>query len=152
MPMRRATENPRRSRGECIRASFRHAGLCAAIIACVGCGTQHPPMPPQTSPVATGQATEVDSTRIIHADKEPGTWMTYGRTYDEQRFSPLKQINAQNVSQLQLAWHYDLDAAHRVQESTPIVVDGVMYVTSAWSKVFALYAATGKPLWVFDPA
>ncbi|HEY6925082.1 MAG TPA: PQQ-dependent dehydrogenase, methanol/ethanol family, partial [Steroidobacteraceae bacterium] len=50
------------------------------------------------------------------------------------------------------AWHYDLDAAHRVQESTPIVVDGVMYLTTAWSKVFALDPATGKELWVFDPA
>jgi quinohemoprotein ethanol dehydrogenase len=94
----------------------------------------------------------VTGARIIAADSEPGNWMTYGRTYDEQRFSPLRQINAQNVGQLHLAWHYDLTAAHRAQESTPIVVDGVMYVTSAWSKVFALDPATGKELWVFDPA
>ncbi|HEV7716365.1 MAG TPA: PQQ-dependent dehydrogenase, methanol/ethanol family, partial [Steroidobacteraceae bacterium] len=78
-------------------------------------------------------------------------WMSYGRTYDEQRFSPLKKINADNVSQLKLAWHYDLDTAHRVQESTPLVIDGVMYVTSAWSKVFALNAATGEQIWAYDP-
>ena len=77
--------------------------------------------------------------------------MTYGRTYDEQRFSPLNQITADNVGQLKLAWHVDLDAAHRAQESTPVIVDGVMYVTTAWSKVFALDAATGKQLWAFDP-
>ena len=77
--------------------------------------------------------------------------MSYGRTYDEQRFSPLKKINAENVSQLKLAWHYDLDTAHRVQEATPLVIDGVMYVTSAWSKVFALDAATGKQIWAYDP-
>lgn len=97
-------------------------------------------------------AAAVDGARIIAADSEPGSWMTYGRTYDEQRFSPLKDINADNVSQLKLAWHYNLDAVHRAQESTPVVVDGVMYVTSAYSKVFALDPATGKQLWVFDPA
>ena len=94
----------------------------------------------------------VDESRLLHADQEPGNWMSYGRTYDEQRFSPLEQINAQDVSGLRLAWHYDLDAVHRVQESTPIVVDGVMYLTTAWSKVFALDPATGKELWAFDPA
>ncbi len=108
--------------------------------------TPEPQVPPRATPAA------VDAARLTAADSEPGNWMTYGRTYDEQRFSPLKQINAGNVGQLQLAWHYDLDAAHRVQESTPVVVDGVMYLTSAWSKVFALDPATGKELWVFDPA
>jgi alcohol dehydrogenase (cytochrome c)/quinohemoprotein ethanol dehydrogenase len=93
----------------------------------------------------------VDGARIMAADREPGSWMTYGRTYDEQRFSPLNAINADNVGQLKLAWHYDLDAVHRAQESTPVVVDGVMYVTAAYSKVFALDPATGKQLWVFDP-
>jgi len=93
---------------------------------------------------------DVNESRIINADREPENWMTYGRTYDEQRFSPLNQINDQNVSQLGLAWYYDLDT-NRGQEATPIVVDGVMYFTSAWSKVFALNAVTGKVLWSYDP-
>ena len=93
---------------------------------------------------------DVNESRIINADREPENWMTYGRTYDEQRFSPLNQINDQNVSQLGLAWYYDLDT-NRGQEATPLVVDGVMYFTSAWSKVFALNAATGKLLWSYDP-
>ena len=76
--------------------------------------------------------------------------MTYGRTYGEQHFSPLNQINDQNVSQLGLAWYYNLDT-NRGQEAIPIVVDGVMYFTSAWSKVFALNAATGQLLWSYDP-
>src|SRR6185503_12645415 len=80
-----------------------------------------------------------------------GEWLSYGRTYDEQRFSPLAKVDAGNVAQLGLAWYYDLDTAHRVQESTPLVIDGVMYVTSAWSKLFALDAKTGKELWRFDP-
>ena len=93
---------------------------------------------------------DVNESRLLSADREPGNWMTYGRTYDEQRFSPLNQINNQNVSQLGLAWYYDLDT-NRGQEATPIVADGVMYFTSAWSKVFALNAATGKLLWSYDP-
>jgi alcohol dehydrogenase (cytochrome c)/quinohemoprotein ethanol dehydrogenase len=89
--------------------------------------------------------------RIENADREPGNWMSYGRTYNEQRYSPLDRIGPANVAALGLAWHYDLDTAHRAQESTPLVIDGVMYVTSAWSKVFALDAATGRELWRYDP-
>ena len=90
--------------------------------------------------------------RIEAADSEAGNWMTHGRTYDEQRFSPLKQIDARNVRDLKLAWHFDVPADHRGQEATPLVIDGVMYVTSAWSKVFALDARTGALLWEYDPA
>jgi glucose dehydrogenase len=72
----------------------------------------------------------VDDARIRNADREPGNWMSYGRTYDEQRYSPLDRISASNVANLGLAWHYDLDTAARAQESTPLVIDGVMYVTS----------------------
>ena len=99
---------------------------------------------------SSSKQTAVDRARIINADKEPGNWMTHGRTYDEQRFSPLKQINDGNVSRLGLAWYFDMDT-DRGQESTPIVVDGVMYFTSAWSKVFAVNAETGAPLWSYDP-
>ncbi len=95
-------------------------------------------------------AAEVTSTRLEHADQEPGNWMSYGRTFGEQHFSPLKLINDQNVSRLKLAWYYDLDT-DRGQEATPLVVDGVMYFTTAWSKVFAVNAATGKLLWSYDP-
>jgi quinohemoprotein ethanol dehydrogenase len=97
-----------------------------------------------------GKPADVNESRLLQADLEPGNWMTYGRTYNEQRFSPLHQINDRNVSQLRLAWYYDLDTK-RGQEATPIVIDGVMYFTTAWSKVFALNAATGQLLWSFDP-
>ena len=92
----------------------------------------------------------VDASRLIHADNEPGNWMSYGRTYSEQRFSPLKQINDQNTGQLGLAWYVDIDT-RRGQEATPIVVDGVMFYTTAWSKVYAVKAATGERLWSYDP-
>jgi alcohol dehydrogenase (cytochrome c)/quinohemoprotein ethanol dehydrogenase len=92
----------------------------------------------------------VDGTRIINADQEPGNWMSHGRTYSEQRFSPLKQINDQNVGQLALAWYMDLDT-RRGQEATPIVVDGLMYFTTAWSKVYAVKAVSGEKLWSYNP-
>ena len=79
-----------------------------------------------------------------------GEWRTYGGDTDETRFSPLTQINAGNVARLKPAWVVELDTA-RGQEATPIVVDGVMYVSTAWSKVMALDAATGQVLWRFDP-
>ena len=93
---------------------------------------------------------DVQEARLLSADNEPGNWMSHGRTYSEQRFSPLKQINDQNVSRLGLAWYVDLDT-HRGQEATPLVVDGVMFFTTAWSKVFAVKAATGEKLWAYDP-
>jgi quinohemoprotein ethanol dehydrogenase len=96
------------------------------------------------------QPAAVDTRRIVQADREPGNWMSYGRTYDEQRFSPLKQINENNVSELGLAWFYDQNTFRGI-EGTPLVVDGVMYATSAWTVTFALDAKTGKELWRYDP-
>jgi quinohemoprotein ethanol dehydrogenase len=88
--------------------------------------------------------------RLRNAAGEPQNWLTYGGTYDEQRFSSLGDISAANVGRLGLAWSTDLDS-DRGQESTPLVVDGTMYVTTAWSKVVALDAATGAVKWRFDP-
>jgi quinohemoprotein ethanol dehydrogenase len=93
---------------------------------------------------------ELDTKRIVAADGEPGNWLTHGRTYSEQRFSPLAAINTDNVGTLGLAWSYDLEM-NRGAEATPLVADGVMYVTSAWSIVHAIDAKTGTKLWVHDP-
>jgi len=79
-----------------------------------------------------------------------GEWLSYGRTYDEQRFSPLTQINADNAGQLGLAWYADLDT-NRGQEGTPLVIDGKIYISTAWSKAKAYDAATGKLIWEYDP-
>jgi len=92
----------------------------------------------------------VDGERIGNADSEPQNWLSHGRGYDEQRFSPLDQIHEGNIDRLQLAWYLDLDT-HRGQQATPLIVDGVMYSTSAWSKVQAIDAASGALLWQFDP-
>ena len=100
---------------------------------------------------AAEPAANVDATRIVDADTDPGNWVTYGRTYSEQRFSPLTRITASNVKQLGLAWYADLDS-HRGQESTPLVIDGVLYVSAAWSIVKAFDAQSGRLLWTYDPA
>jgi quinohemoprotein ethanol dehydrogenase len=105
----------------------------------------------ETPPVATVNPAQVSAARLAAADHEPGQWMSHGRTSDEQRYSPLTGINAQNVSGLKLAWHHDLDAVARGQATTPLVIDGVMYVTTTWSRVFALDATNGKLLWSYDP-
>ncbi|HEX4712624.1 PQQ-dependent dehydrogenase, methanol/ethanol family [Phenylobacterium sp.] len=90
----------------------------------------------------------VDARRIEAA--KPGEWLTYGRTYDEQRFSPLKQIDRASVGKLGVAWWAEFDT-DRGQEATPLIADGVLYTTTAWSKVHAFDAKTGKQLWAFDP-
>ena len=79
-----------------------------------------------------------------------GEWRSYGRDYAEQRFSPLDAINAGNVSELGLAWFADLDTA-RGQEATPLVIDGRIFISTAWSKVKAYDAKTGDPAWEYDP-
>ena len=78
-------------------------------------------------------------------------WTKHGGTDLEQRFGDIPDINTQNVQRLGLAWFADFDT-HRGQESTPLMVNGVLYVTTAWSKVYAFRAATGEQLWMFDPA
>jgi len=100
---------------------------------------------------AVGPPANVDAARIGEADHDPGNWMTYGRTYSEQRFSPLARITADNVKQLGLAWYADLDT-NRGQEATPLVIDGALYVSTAWSMVKAYDAKTGTLLWSYDPA
>lgn len=101
--------------------------------------------------LATGMVTTmahavVDQNAIAAPDAE---WLSYGRDYQEQRFSPLDKINRDNVDQLDLAWSFDFSTA-RGMEATPIVHNGVLYVTTGWSHVYALDARTGKQLWHYD--
>jgi quinohemoprotein ethanol dehydrogenase len=92
----------------------------------------------------------VDSERMAAADQHPGDWMSYGRTWDEQRFSPLRQIDDSNVGRLGLAWYDNLETFRGVQ-GTPLVVDGVLYNVSIFNIVTAYDAATGRKRWTYDP-
>lgn len=77
-------------------------------------------------------------------------WLNYGLNYNEDRFSPLKQINKQNVADIELAWSLDLGVMRGV-EASPIVVDGIMYMTGPWSVVYAIDARKGELIWTYDP-
>ncbi|MCW5626098.1 MAG: PQQ-binding-like beta-propeller repeat protein, partial [Burkholderiales bacterium] len=96
------------------------------------------------------QPADVNAERLARAAGEPGNWMTVGGTYAEARYSPLSRINHKNVGRLQLAWYGDFDT-RRGQQATPLVIDGVLYTSTAWSKVYAYDAASGKELWKYDP-
>ena len=95
-------------------------------------------------------AAVVDDDALRNANSRTGEWLSYGRTQDEQRHSPLTKITDRNVAQLKLAWTFDT-RTDRVLEATPLVVDGVMYTTASWGVVFAIDARTGKQLWTWDP-
>ncbi len=118
----------------------------AAALALAGCSMaesdagDHPAVTPPTEGVTDAMIAAADG----------GEWLTYGRDYAEQRFSPLTQIDDKSVGKLGLSWFADLDTA-RGQEATPLMHNGVLYVTSAWSKVYAYDAATGQLKWSYDP-
>jgi len=92
----------------------------------------------------------VDDSRLRASDADVGNWLMYGRTYDEHRYSPLTQIDADTVGSLGLVWHLELDTT-RGLEATPLVNDGVIYTTSSWSIVYAIDAASGAIRWSYDP-
>jgi quinohemoprotein ethanol dehydrogenase len=119
--------------------------MAALVIAAVG-AQQLAVVDAASRPASAG----VTAQRIVAAASDPNQWLTTGRGYDEQRFSPLAQINTANAAKLGLAWYSDLDTA-RGQEATPLMVDGKLFVSTAWSMVKAFDARTGKLLWSYDP-
>ena len=139
---------------------MRALTVFAALALLAGCGQEAPPDAPaatldaeaaeaRAAAIRTATAS-VDGKRIQAADAEPGNWLAHGRTYSEQRHSPLKDINADNVGELRLAWYWDTEDK-RGLEATPIVVDGVMFSSGTWSRVYANDAATGELIWAYDP-
>ncbi|MDH3733809.1 MAG: PQQ-dependent dehydrogenase, methanol/ethanol family [Gemmatimonadota bacterium] len=114
-----------------------------ALTALVVLGTACAPGPPATGPDA------VSDEALEEAGPE-NNWLTYGGNYYEDRYSLLGQITPDNVGELGLVWSYPLELRGGV-ETTPLVVDGVMYVTGPWSVVHAIDALTGERLWRHDP-
>ena len=98
---------------------------------------------------ADGQTkTFVPVTQAMQAHPDPSDWLHISRTYDEQRFSPLKQIDTKNVAQLRMAWSRGLPVG--TQESTPLVYRGVMYVIVPGAGIQALDASNGDVIWQYD--
>ena len=112
-----------------------------SLLSCAWLGSAAPP--------SVGPET-VDDARLVGAGAEEESWLTYGRTYSEQRHSPLAQIHEGNVGELGLAWAFET-GTRRGLEATPLLVDGVLYTTGTWSVVFAIDARTGELLWRYDP-
>ncbi|NGY05765.1 PQQ-dependent dehydrogenase, methanol/ethanol family [Solimonas terrae] len=111
---------------------------CALLVACAnGFQSQEPAAAPPPAPANASLG-------------DPGAWTSTGRDAAEQRYSPLTQIDQKNVDGLGLAWSYKLDV-DRATEATPVVVDGIMYVTGAYSIVSALDPRDGHELWKYDP-
>ncbi len=99
----------------------------------------------------TKATSAIDAQAIVANANTTKNWLSYGLGYSNQRFSRLDQINTGNVDQLGLVWSYDLKSIHHAQEATPIVVDGVMYVSTPWNIVHAIDVRSGKQIWEFDP-
>ena len=85
------------------------------------------------------------------AQSDSGDWLSYGRSSDEQRFSPLEQIDEKSVGKLGLAWSMDLPVSARTLEATPLAVNGVLYFTTSLSVVYAVNAVDGHLVWHYDP-
>ena len=118
--------------------------IAAAFL--MACSREAPPEVQTT----VHNAAAVDAVRMTNAGSDANNWMSHGRTYAEERFSPLTLINDDNVRSLGLAWYWESDA-NMGTEATPLVVDGVMYTTSTWNILHAIDAATGEELWRYDP-
>ena len=127
------------------------AGGVAAVLALAGLAGCRGAVLPPAAPEAEPPPGWVDERRVLAAAAaEPGSWLAHGQTYDELRFPSLNQINRETVGNLGLAWYKNLGSRDRAQ-STPLVIDGVMYFTDAWSVAYAVNAATGEEIWRFDP-
>jgi len=125
-----------------MQSTLKAALLAGLAVTIASCATH------DSAPVAAPAASA--SVQDPLANLAAGEWTSDGRDYTAQRFSPLTQINAENVSQLGLAWYADLDT-YRGVEATPLYADGVLYNTLSWNITTAYDATTGEVLWTYDP-
>jgi quinohemoprotein ethanol dehydrogenase len=130
------------------RAWLLPSFLLAAMLA--GCGNRDGDRAAATEglPETAGQ---IDQERLVAVQSEPGEWLTGGRDFGKTHYSPLETINRDTVARLGFAWELQTGTS-RGMEATPIVVDGVMYVSGVAGRVYALDAATGAVHWQFEPA
>ncbi|CAN5861112.1 hypothetical protein BH11GEM2_BH11GEM2_31320 [soil metagenome] len=115
--------------------SFRRLTLRIGVCALAACSKGH----------------DINDAVLRAADADSAQWLSYGRTYTEQRHSPLRQVDERSVVRLGLAWSVDFQTL-RGLEATPLVSDGVLYATSSWSVVYAIDARHGTVRWRYDPA
>lgn len=99
---------------------------------------------------ASSAAAQLTHERILNAESEPGSWLTYSGNYAGWRYSPLEPINRENAKRLRLAWVHQM--RYNQVETTPLVVDGVMYITEPPNDVAALDPETGRVFWRYRRA
>ena len=116
--------------------------LCAAIVAFSALNVG--------AAASSSGAANVTAQRAVKAAGEAGQWMMYGGTYSEQRFSPLKKIDSDNVGQMGLQWFADYET-NQNQHGSPLYIDGVIYVSTARNVVYAFDAKSGKQIWKYNP-
>ena len=93
-------------------------------------------------------AAQVGYERIRQAAREPRHWLTYSGNYQGHRYSPLDRITPANVGKLKVAWIYQVNDLNKF-ETSPLVVDGVMYISEPPSNATALDLRTGRPIWQY---
>jgi alcohol dehydrogenase (cytochrome c) len=130
--------------GRTPRATLIHGLLACAIVA-PGCRAA----PEGSAPEGTPDQTRVPFERIVNADAEPHNWLTYSGNYASHRYSRLDQIDRSNVGGLRVLWAYQMDDG--IIETTPLAVDGILYVTEPPSTVSALDARSGRRIWTWSP-
>ncbi len=91
----------------------------------------------------------VTAERLLKGTDDPSAWLMYGGNYESWRFSPLTDINRENVKKLRVAWMFQTGIPTQF-ETSPVIADGMMYITTSYNHVFALDAVTGDPLWKYD--
>src|SRR4051812_321060 len=161
-----------------VRRRYRGFGVVAlaslAFALLVGCSKAPAPTPtaPSTDATAPTQAAEVvklpdvptqwtndkpigsgapgvTDAQLLAGTADPKQWLLYGGDYTNQRFSPIKELSPANVANLQVAWIFPTGTLGQFEVS-PVVYDGIMYVTSSYNRIFALNAATGELYWRYD--
>src|SRR5436190_22243014 len=100
---------------------------------------------------AASVSAQVTADRLINAAREPQQWLTYSGSYNGQRFSPLDQIDATNVQRLALQWVFQT-GVRGTHETTPLVIDDIMYFTTPQNHAYALDVRTGRPIWHYERA
>ncbi|MES2422823.1 MAG: PQQ-dependent dehydrogenase, methanol/ethanol family [Pseudomonadota bacterium] len=140
---------PSRFTGRPVGRGLAALAIASALLACSAVG--------DGATASKGSARHISATtqKVDGAFVQANTaktqdWPSYGLDYAETRFSKLDQINASNAKDLGLVWSYNLES-NRGVEATPLVVDGIMYVTASWSVVHAVDVRTGKKIWSYDP-
>ncbi len=99
--------------------------------------------------LASPASAQVTPERLVSSAKEPQNWLTYSGDYAGRRFSPLDQVNTTNARSLVAKWVYQTAATGKL-ETTPLVVDGILYATAQDNRAFALDARTGRPIWMYQ--